>query len=186
MQKYTSLYGLTIDCSDEQHLIHQDLQAVLSEAFNEATHTINKKGYNGVCANFARINDNDQYLTAFTKYGQLQLGIYDNKSKTISSSCMLDDIKCLTTPDIYHMSMMIQNYAKNNITMEYDSHVLLSAWGHEMVRRRMAEKSTPSQTLKSSIFTKSFAEIAKDVSERHRHQSYSRNQRQTIIHDAER
>ena len=168
MQKYTRLYGLTIECSPDQHEKHQDIQAMLSEHFNEAKRAIDKNSYRGICANAKPINNKGQNLAFIITHRNLYLGIYDENSKTLSDHCSLDDITDkYVEHNVKRMSCMIQNYAKSGISMEKDTHDLLKAWGHELVRRQLlANQENRIEAKKADIFTKPMGELLKDASDR--------------------
>ena len=164
MQKFTPLYGLTVDCLPEQHEEHQDIQGMLSRHFAEAEKAMKDKNYNGVCAWSVPVNDKDNlYLTFITKYQHINLGIYNKAQSEIFEHCSLDDIKNIKEIDVEQMSIRIQNYAERGLTMEKDSHELLRAWGRELVRRQI-QKAQEHQ--KSDIFTKPMDEVMKNASDR--------------------
>ena len=172
MEKLTSLYGLTVRCGENQHIEYENLKEELEREFHKLERALVTAEHKGICAYYTlQPVTEDKHLSFFITGQELQIGLYDRTEKEIISRCDFDDIKNLKLEDISYLAYTAKNYIDRGIDMTSDKNPVLSAWGHEEVKRRLqmnlnANKAAVSKSNQMSPFKGTMDDLIKNAMNR--------------------
>ena len=160
MQKYQSVYGLFVECRDDDHNEYMDFKDKFEKFFSHMQSMINQHSRNDVVFHFIALPEKDKWLTFCAAHNNLYLGIYDRATHDIQMNCKFEELRHLGKSDYMLIANRMSNMLSAKVPVTRNDTQLNKAWGRHIVRIKCMDDKTKigGKDNKGSLFTRSFSE----------------------------
>lgn len=152
-----SLYGLYVDCKDNEHEAYINLKGTLEKVFNELQHQAISKNHQGMMAHSIALCNGNQLSFCFNGKN-LEVGIVDTVHNSIKRSCDFSLLSNIDERAVSKIAIRGENILSNPQAF-LNNTFLKDMWEKELIK-------TLDNSEKKSIFAKSLDESIKMASMR--------------------
>ncbi len=136
MQKYDTLYGLTVDCKPDEHIQYGHFKDFLEKVFHPIGNKVAHKNFVDMQTSMVRIPGSDLRFSFCMIGNHFKLGIYDPKTKMMRRNTTYSELKAISGVELKRMTFMAENTMNRTQTICM-SNALDTAWKKELEREKL-------------------------------------------------